>query len=62
MRGKKGRNYISRQACFVNCFTIYIFTKRSETFQKLACRRAGTILEVLPNKCVPESCLVYKSA
>ena len=25
MRGKKGRNYISRQACFVNRFTLQGF-------------------------------------
>ena len=28
MRGKKGRNYISRQACFVNRFTLQGFNER----------------------------------
>ena len=36
MRGKKGRNYISRQACFVNRFTlqgfnIYIYIQHTYT-------------------------------
>ena len=28
MRGKKGRNYISRQACFMNRFTLQGFNER----------------------------------
>ena len=45
MRGKKGRNYISRQACFVNCFTliyiyIYIYTHTNDYHVLLFFKRA----------------------
>ena len=43
MRGKKGRNYISRQACFVNRFTlqgfyIYIYSITLERTKSLFCK------------------------
>ena len=41
MRGKKGRNYISRQACFVNRFTLQGFKPlKSEAKQSFVCQRA----------------------
>ena len=47
MRGKKGRNYISRQACFVNRFTlqgfkyIYIYTHFFFLFEELLSPLSG---------------------